>query len=590
MASSACRRVANSAAIVVASGSGVSVLCSRQNWRGRPPIHNAFERRPLQCCIENHREGREVLQGDHAIKRATSGSRIKRTTTGSRIGQRDADGVVCRDQFILKNPSGVQRDYSIREMLGEGGYSTVHRAVHKRTGIVRAVKRLDKAKTDHERFESEVRSLMILDHPHIVKVIEYFEEKHDFYLVTEFCVSIDLFDYIEACKGVPEKEAALLFRQCLLAVAGCHSSGIIHRDLKPENFILMRKDHSIKLIDFGLSTRCEDRPSKDLFGTPIYMAPEAFTNESWHAAEPGEVWSLGCILFVMLTTDASPDGEEVRKDSGLVEKHLASSLRFETLSGEARDLIERMLQVDPERRPSIEEALEHPFLASCARPAMPQRQFARSCMQLPWKMKAFAEAPLLRRIATQCIVHLAASSALPDNLGLEFEKARHVFRALDATGSGIVTEDCLRERLVSEGASLPDDFSGTFAKCTCSTLGHKSATEHLEYTVFVACEMFDSMWPESLYRETFNILDRSHSGVLEVEDLVTLASNSSQEEEASEIEASALFLGASTAISEVDLDNSGYIRYERFMEIMRPAQGTSIRRLWVLAPNFLRLD
>merc|ERR1712032_1023657 len=233
----------------------------------------------------------------------------------------------------------------------------------------------------------------------------------------------------------------------------------------------------------------------------------------------------------------------------------------------ARDLVGRMLLVDPKLRPSIEEALEHPFVASCSDTALPQRHFAHACMHLPWKMKAFAEAPLLRRIAMQCIVHLAASSALPDSLAQEFEKARHIFRSLDATGSGIVTETCLRDRLVSEGAVIPDNFSETFAKCTCSTLGHESATEHLEYTVFVACEMMDSVWPELLYRETFNILDRSHSGVIEVEDLVTLAS--SQEELASETTNSALFLGASTAIREVDLDGSGYIRYDRFMEIMR---------------------
>jgi len=577
MVRSTCQRVACSAAVAAASASGINFTRSRQNWRGRPPIHDAFATQAAQCCVGERRKGVKASQNNYQMVR-----------TGSRIGQRETDGVLCRDQFILKNPKNVRQDYSFKETLGEGGYSTVHRAVHKRTGIVRAVKKIDTRKTDRQCFESEVRSLIILDHPHIVKVIEYFEDKSHYYLVTEFCVSVDLFDYVECCGGVPEKEAALLFRQCLLAVAGCHWSGIIHRDLKPENFILMKKDHSIKLIDFGLSTSGDDGLSRTL-GTAIYMAPEAFTEDSWHAAEPGEIWSLGCILFVMLTTEACPSGDEVRMDAGLIDKHCSKSDRFQNLSWEARDLIERMLRVDPEQRPSIEEALEHPFLASCAGSALRQRHFARSCMQLPWKMKAFAEAPLLRRIATQCIVHLAASSALQDSLAQEVEKARHVFRALDANGSGIVSEDCLRERLVGEGASLPDDFSETFAQCTCSTLGHESATQHLEYTVFVACEMMDSVWPDLLYRETFNILDRSHSGVLEVEDLVTLACNLSQEQ-ASATTASDLFLGASTAISEVDPDGSGYIRYDRFMEIMRPAQGTSIHRQWVLAPNFLRFD
>ena len=145
--------------------------------------------------------------------------------------------------------------------LGSGGYGNVFYAEHKKTETPRAIKVIEKKNIQqHESLINEFRLLKEMDHPSIIKLYEIYESENYLYMVVEYCEGGELFDFITTRGYLMEREAAIIMRQMVSAVAYCHVNKIIHRDLKPENFLLHRKNDltSIKLIDFGLSYKYKE--------------------------------------------------------------------------------------------------------------------------------------------------------------------------------------------------------------------------------------------------------------------------------------------------------------------------------------------
>lgn len=166
-----------------------------------------------------------------------------------------------------------------------------------------------------ERFQQEIEILQQLDHPHVLKLYEYFEDSRNVYLVTEICRGGELFDRIIEAEFFSEKVASRIFKQILQSLNYCHSQGIAHRDLKPENFLFESKaeDADLKIIDFGLSKIIRNpqflesvggqKNVKELdrmntrAGTPNYISPEVLAGN--YGVEC-DMWSAGCILYILL--------------------------------------------------------------------------------------------------------------------------------------------------------------------------------------------------------------------------------------------------------------------------------------------------
>lgn len=147
--------------------------------------------------------------------------------------------------------------YDETEPLGTGGFGIVYKCIHKELKMERAVKIIDSKKIkDMAEFHEEIKILQKVDHPHILKMYEYFIEDEKILLVTEICDGGELFDRAQD-KEITEYDASVMFKQILLALTYLHSNcGIAHRDIKPENFLFERKGNDcldIKMIDFGLS-------------------------------------------------------------------------------------------------------------------------------------------------------------------------------------------------------------------------------------------------------------------------------------------------------------------------------------------------
>ena len=159
--------------------------------------------------------------------------------------------------MIKKNEKKIEDVYKMgKKALGTGGFGVVTKCRHRVTKLDRACKCIPRKKVRNiEQFRAEISILQQLDHPHILKLIEYFEDDKNFYLITELCSGGELFDKIIEKEFFTEKEAAKCFNQLLLGINYCHANKIAHRDLKPENFLYETKDQNsdLKIIDFGLS-------------------------------------------------------------------------------------------------------------------------------------------------------------------------------------------------------------------------------------------------------------------------------------------------------------------------------------------------
>jgi len=271
--------------------------------------------------------------------------------------------------------------YDIGQQLGIGSFAKVHLCVDVSTGNKYAMKIIDKKRIqmnskgkhkDGNKFMEEVNILMRVNHPNIIQVVEAIETEDALYVILELVAGGDLLDkMIDYGREFPEDRARVIFIQMLDAVMYLHSVGIAHRDLKPENILLVNKtEDRIKLTDFGLSRIVgEGSYMQTICGTPMYVAPEVIANMGQKApkgyGKSVDVWSLGVILYMMLCGEppfdqrkSTPILEQVKKG----EYQMPADLQL-MLSQDARNLISQLLQVDVEKRISLDKIAQHPWIS-----------------------------------------------------------------------------------------------------------------------------------------------------------------------------------------------------------------------------------
>jgi len=261
------------------------------------------------------------------------------------------------------------------DILGEGVTGLVRLITHKKTGIKRAVKRLDLVRVadddDIDRLIDEIKIMCSLDHPNIVCLEEVYEGDSELYLAQELCKGGDLFDRLDEQPDYHYSEAgcARLVKQIASAVAYLHSKGVIHRDLKLENFMFKDKgnDSELKLIDFGLSKHFQEGDLQtEKVGTPYTVAPEVILGKGYD--EKCDVWSIGVICYLLLCGETPFGGACLGDDLGQVRKNIISGnvpfdpVLWDNVSDEAIDFVKSLLILDPKRRPSALEAQNHPWI------------------------------------------------------------------------------------------------------------------------------------------------------------------------------------------------------------------------------------
>ncbi|XBI19114.1 hypothetical protein VPH35_060726 [Triticum aestivum] len=254
------------------------------------------------------------------------------------------------------------KNYRIGKTLGIGSFGKVKIAEHIKTGHKVAVKILNRRKIKNmemeEKVKREIKILRLFMHPHIIRLYEVIEAPADIYVVMEYVKSGELFDYIVEKGRLQEEEARRFFQQIISGVQYCHRNMVVHRDLKPEN-LLLDNNCDVKIADFGLSNVMRDGHFlKTSCGSPNYAAPEVISGKLYAGPEV-DVWSCGVILYALLCGTLPFDDENI---PNLFKKIKGGIYTLPShLSGPARDLIPRMLVVDPMKRITIREIREHPW-------------------------------------------------------------------------------------------------------------------------------------------------------------------------------------------------------------------------------------
>jgi serine/threonine protein kinase len=251
--------------------------------------------------------------------------------------------------------------YKLFRVIGDGSFSTVKLGFQIFTNERAAVKIVNKDTLGTQRREELLGRLDILrrlDHPGIIKCLDFVEDPSAYYIVFEYCGGGELFDFITSRTRVEEPLAKRLFKQILLAVEYMHSQNVVHRDLKPENLLLTDR-LSVKLIDFGLANAHADEPLHDRCGSACYIAPEALTRAEY-MGKPADIWALGVILYALV--DGSLPWDYRDPDRMMAQITTGDFPMPRAISPHCQDLIRGILNPDPDARFSLDAMLTHPWL------------------------------------------------------------------------------------------------------------------------------------------------------------------------------------------------------------------------------------
>ncbi|XP_077973826.1 calcium/calmodulin-dependent protein kinase type II delta chain-like isoform X1 [Styela clava] len=260
--------------------------------------------------------------------------------------------------------------YELKEDLGKGAFSIVRRCVQRQTGADYAAKIINTRKLsprDLQKLEREAKICRLLKHPNIVRLYASISEETCHYLVFDLVTGGELFEDIVAREYYSEADASRCIQQIIESINHCHQNSIVHRDVKPENLLLASKQKGaiVKLADFGLAIEVSGnhRSWFGFAGTPGYLSPEVLRKDNY--GKPVDMWACGVILYILLV-GYPPFWDD--DQSRLYQQIKAAAYDFpspewDTVTKEAKDLINKLLTVNQNSRITAPEALKHPWIS-----------------------------------------------------------------------------------------------------------------------------------------------------------------------------------------------------------------------------------
>ena len=275
--------------------------------------------------------------------------------------------LLTNDVIVSDSGFDPEKVYEKIDIIGEGTFGEVWKVRHKVLGKEFAMKIIEKnPNCNLKEIQNEIEILKKLDHPNILKILDFHMSSNKFFIITDYCKEGELFHEIKKKERFSELETAFVIHQILKAIRYCHKMRVIHRDIKPENIMIINREMNgllhIKLIDFGTAKIFSggNNKQKGIVGTSYYIAPEVIKN---NYDESCDLWSIGVIMYLMLI--GSPpffgDDEESILLNVTVGKYDTTSENFQNLSSNAKDLIKQLLKYNPSERITARNALKHPW-------------------------------------------------------------------------------------------------------------------------------------------------------------------------------------------------------------------------------------
>lgn len=451
-------------------------------------------------------------------------------------------------QFRGKVEGSIWVNFNKVRELGSGANGKVFEAVNPLSGERRAVKQIPKKMmgmqtSSFAKFFAELNMLKRLDHPNIMRLYEFSEDKDNFYLVTEFLTGGELFNYLIEQGKLTESYAAKIGFHMLTALNYCHMNGIVHRDLKPENIMRASNDPEaqIKIIDFGES--CILPPSKRLsstMGTAYYIAPEVL-NHSY--TEKCDLWSVGVILYILLCGIPPFNGNSDLEITAKIQRGKFSfdGEVWKRISIDAKDFITKLLVFDPIHRLSAERALEHPWIHSAG--TIRQTMEAEVILGGIENLKAFTATCRLK----QAICMFIASQHIQKE---EQENLTKAFKAIDRNHDGRLSR---AEIINGLSATMSEEEANKRVELILKNVD-SDISGYIEYTEFLAAGLkFESDSNRKALELAFKAFDLDKSGSISLDELKqVLGEDLCQEHVWQEI------------MREADLDGDGEINMKEF--------------------------
>ncbi|KAM8758211.1 serine/threonine-protein kinase DCLK3 [Rhynchonycteris naso] len=329
---------------------------------GKPPKTTGEEQEAEKEKMPGVSGGRKMLPRDDQPTKAEKEPKVR--TEESKPER--ATGRKRRPAGIIL--ASVEKQYETGRVIGDGNFAVVKECRHRETGQAFAMKIIDKSKLKgkEDMVDSEIFIIQSLSHSNIVKLHEVYETDAEIYLIMEYVQGGDLFDAIIENVKFPEHTAARMFTDLCKALVHMHDKNIVHRDLKPENLLVQRnedKSTTLKLADFGLAKHVV-RPVFTVCGTPTYVAPEILSEKGYGLE--ADMWAAGVILYILLCgfpPFRSPERDQDELFHIIQQGHFEFLAPYwDNISDAAKDLVSRLLVVDPKKRYTAHQVLKHPWI------------------------------------------------------------------------------------------------------------------------------------------------------------------------------------------------------------------------------------
>ena len=472
--------------------------------------------------------------------------------------------VLNNDVIVSGNEINPEKIYIKKKLLGSGAFGEVWLAHHKdldRDFAMKIIKKRKSKSNEEREILNEIEILKKLDHPKILKIIDFYSKLKKYYIITEYCPEGELFNEIIKVGRFDEGQTAFIINQILKAISYCHRNQIIHRDIKPENIMITKREKNgclqVKLIDFGTAKIFEKGQSENRYvGSSYYMAPEVLKRKY---DEKCDLWSIGVILYILLTGRPPFDGnddEEILKnvEIGVYDK---TSYPFPSLSSYAKDLINKLLQYDAKKRISAEEALEHQWFKTAEFKKKDKvntipHELAK---QLITNMTKYKSNNMLKCAVVAYLVHHLTNTE-------ECMEASKLFIKIDLNSDGKIekheliqgfqkywgmSEEEVKEKVDIIFANIDTDFNG-----------------FIEYEEFVRAAVNPTIFMSQNYLKfAFNYFDRDSSGDISFEEIKKrFSQNSNYNSEKMDNELREIF-------DKIDINNDGSISFFEFCKMMK---------------------